>query len=91
MVPPPWLIAMQRYGPPPTYPNLKIPGLNAPIPEVRATFFNLYFIYTVPVSYSGHLQSAFFFVLYWCDMSMVVIHTVLFLLVVFCSCLECGS
>ncbi|XP_055345832.1 splicing factor 3B subunit 2-like [Paramacrobiotus metropolitanus] len=31
--PPPWLIAMQRYGPPPSYPNLKIPGLNAPIPE----------------------------------------------------------
>ena len=35
-VPPPWLIAMQRYGPPPSYPNLKIPGLNSPIPEVRA-------------------------------------------------------
>jgi len=32
-VPPPWLIAMQRYGPPPSYPNLKISGLNAPIPE----------------------------------------------------------
>ncbi|XP_060758543.1 splicing factor 3B subunit 2-like isoform X1 [Neoarius graeffei] len=32
-VPPPWLIAMQGYGPPPSYPNLKIPGLNAPIPE----------------------------------------------------------
>jgi len=32
-VPPPWLIAMQRYGPPPTYPNLKIPGLNSPIPD----------------------------------------------------------
>uniref|UniRef100_A0A1I8AQQ8 PSP domain-containing protein n=1 Tax=Steinernema glaseri TaxID=37863 RepID=A0A1I8AQQ8_9BILA len=31
--PPPWLIAMQRYGPPPSYPNLKIPGLNSPIPE----------------------------------------------------------
>jgi len=31
--PPPWLIAMQRYGLPPSYPNLKIPGLNAPIPE----------------------------------------------------------
>ncbi|CAF0752041.1 unnamed protein product [Didymodactylos carnosus] len=31
--PPPWLIAMQRYGPPPSYPNLKVPGLNAPIPE----------------------------------------------------------
>nr|XP_022332731.1 splicing factor 3B subunit 2-like [Crassostrea virginica] len=31
--PPPWLIAMQRYGPPPSYPNLKIPGLSAAIPE----------------------------------------------------------
>ncbi|PQQ10114.1 splicing factor 3B subunit 2 [Prunus yedoensis var. nudiflora] len=30
--PPPWLINMQRYGPPPSYPHLKIPGLNAPIP-----------------------------------------------------------
>jgi len=30
--PPPWLINMQRYGPPPAYPGLKIPGLNAPIP-----------------------------------------------------------
>lgn len=24
---------MQRYGPPPSYPHLKIPGLNCPIPE----------------------------------------------------------
>lgn len=32
LAPPPWLIAMQRYGPPPSYPNLKIPGLNSPIP-----------------------------------------------------------
>ena len=24
---------MQRYGPPPSYPNLKIPGLNAAIPD----------------------------------------------------------
>eukprot|EP00823_Brevimastigomonas_motovehiculus_P003944 TRINITY_DN251_c0_g1_i1.p1 TRINITY_DN251_c0_g1~~TRINITY_DN251_c0_g1_i1.p1 ORF type:complete len:549 (-),score=249.12 TRINITY_DN251_c0_g1_i1:1129-2718(-) len=31
--PPPWLRAMQRWGPPPSYPNLKIPGVNAPIPE----------------------------------------------------------
>jgi splicing factor 3B subunit 2 len=31
--PPPWLVNMQRYGPPPSYPHLKIPGLNAPIPE----------------------------------------------------------
>eukprot|EP00871_Galdieria_phlegrea_P000129 jgi/Galph1/1116/GphlegSOOS_G5837.1 len=30
--PPPWLINMQRYGPPPSYPRLRIPGLNAPIP-----------------------------------------------------------
>lgn len=33
MAPPPWLIAMQRFGPPPSYPHLKIAGLNAPIPE----------------------------------------------------------
>jgi splicing factor 3B subunit 2 len=33
LAPPPWLINMQRYGPPPSYPNLKIPGLNAPIPN----------------------------------------------------------
>ena len=26
--PPPWLYNMQRYGPPPAYPNLKIPGVN---------------------------------------------------------------
>jgi hypothetical protein len=25
-IPPPWLINMQRYGPPPSYPNLKVPG-----------------------------------------------------------------
>lgn len=31
--PPPWLINMQRYGPPPSYPSLRIPGLSAPIPE----------------------------------------------------------
>lgn len=30
--PPPWLINMQRYGPPPSYPNLRIPGLSAPLP-----------------------------------------------------------
>ena len=34
--PPPWLIAMQRYGPPPSYPNLKVAGLNAAIPHVRS-------------------------------------------------------
>ncbi|KAJ1021691.1 hypothetical protein NDA16_003827 [Ustilago loliicola] len=33
LAPPPWLIAMQRYGPPPSYPHLQIPGLNAPIPQ----------------------------------------------------------
>ncbi|KAI8093143.1 uncharacterized protein BX664DRAFT_329025 [Halteromyces radiatus] len=32
-IPPPWLLQMQRYGPPPSYPYLKIPGLNTPIPE----------------------------------------------------------
>ncbi|KAK1385871.1 Splicing factor 3B subunit 2 [Heracleum sosnowskyi] len=32
-VPPPWLVSMQRNGPPPSYPQLKIPGVNAPIPR----------------------------------------------------------
>jgi len=32
LTPPPWLINMQRYGPPPSYPSMRIPGLNAPIP-----------------------------------------------------------
>ena len=27
--PPPWLWMQQRYGPPPSYPNLRIPGLNS--------------------------------------------------------------
>jgi splicing factor 3B subunit 2 len=30
--PPPWLINLQRYGPPPSYPYLKLPGVNYPIP-----------------------------------------------------------
>jgi len=30
--PPPWLFAMQRYGPPPSYPVLKLPGVDAPLP-----------------------------------------------------------
>ncbi|KAF2742911.1 DUF382-domain-containing protein [Sporormia fimetaria CBS 119925] len=30
--PPPWLINQQRFGLPPSYPNMKIPGVNAPIP-----------------------------------------------------------
>ncbi|KAJ2490992.1 hypothetical protein IWW37_002658 [Coemansia sp. RSA 2050] len=32
LAPPPWLLNMQRYGPPPSYSDLVIPGLNAPIP-----------------------------------------------------------
>lgn len=32
LAPPPWLQAMQRYGPPPSYPRLRIPGVNAPLP-----------------------------------------------------------
>ncbi|KAJ5763170.1 hypothetical protein N7533_001851 [Penicillium manginii] len=45
--PPPWLINQQRYGPPPSYPALKIPGLNAPPPAGRSmavissVFYNL--------------------------------------------------
>ena len=31
--PPPWLTAQQRYGPPPSYPRLRIPGVSAPLPR----------------------------------------------------------
>ena len=31
--PPPWILNMQKYGPPPAYPTLKIPGVNMPIPS----------------------------------------------------------
>ena len=34
--PPPWIINMQRFGPPPAYPNIKIPGVNAPICDPTA-------------------------------------------------------
>lgn len=30
--PPPWLFTMQRIGPPPSYPTLSLPGVNAPLP-----------------------------------------------------------
>lgn len=36
--PPPWLVNMQRYGPPPNYPNLSIPGLNAPLPNDKCQY-----------------------------------------------------
>eukprot|EP00536_Pseudo-nitzschia_multiseries_P005606 jgi/Psemu1/254661/estExt_Genewise1Plus.C_1070059 len=36
--PPPWLWNMQRYGPPPAHPKLKIPGLNAPLPNNKCQY-----------------------------------------------------
>jgi splicing factor 3B subunit 2 len=36
--PPPWLINMQRYGVPPSYPDLSIPGLNAALPNVQCQY-----------------------------------------------------
>ncbi|KAG9242180.1 hypothetical protein BJ878DRAFT_544511 [Calycina marina] len=38
--PPPWLINQQRFGPPPSYQSLKIPGLNAPPPPGGAWGFH---------------------------------------------------
>lgn len=37
-VPPPWLNNMQRFGPPPGYPSLKIPGLNSPLPNQQCQY-----------------------------------------------------
>jgi splicing factor 3B subunit 2 len=36
--PPPWLWNMQRYGPPPNHQRLKIPGLNAPLPNSNCQY-----------------------------------------------------
>lgn len=33
LMPTPWLHNQQKYGAPPSYPHMRIPGLNAPIPE----------------------------------------------------------
>jgi splicing factor 3B subunit 2 len=30
---PPWIVNMQKHGPPPAYPSLKVPGVNIPIPD----------------------------------------------------------
>ncbi|KAK3719645.1 hypothetical protein LTR37_004182 [Vermiconidia calcicola] len=38
--PPPWLINQQKIGPPPSYPALKIPGLNTPPPPGAAWGFH---------------------------------------------------
>lgn len=43
LAPPPWLISMQRFGPPPSYPTLRIPGLNAPIPEGWVMLYEINF------------------------------------------------
>jgi len=38
---------MQRYGPPPSYPNLRIPGLNCPIPEGCAFGYHGFLIFKI--------------------------------------------
>ncbi len=56
LAPPPWLISMQRFGPPPSYPTLRIPGLNAPIPEgcVFIIKFSEHFLtYRTATAHSG--------------------------------------
>ena len=39
LAPPPWLLNMQRYGPPPAFRLMSIPGLSAPIPTGAAFGF----------------------------------------------------
>jgi splicing factor 3B subunit 2 len=36
--PPPWLQNMQRYGPPPSYRHIPIPGLTAPLPRLGCQY-----------------------------------------------------
>ncbi|KAI8060850.1 hypothetical protein BC940DRAFT_245952 [Gongronella butleri] len=52
--PPPWLHAMQRYGPPPAYAaTMTIPGLNAPIPPGAMTGFQAQEWGKIPVDELG--------------------------------------
>lgn len=45
---------LQRYGPPPSYPNLKIPGLNAPIPPGASFGYHAGGWGKPPVDSTGH-------------------------------------
>eukprot|EP00792_Barthelona_sp_PAP020_P002004 TRINITY_DN1323_c1_g1_i1.p1 TRINITY_DN1323_c1_g1~~TRINITY_DN1323_c1_g1_i1.p1 ORF type:complete len:405 (-),score=136.11 TRINITY_DN1323_c1_g1_i1:114-1280(-) len=51
--PPPWLFAMQKFGPPPSYPLLKIPGLNSPIPFGASWGFQVGGWGKAPTDFSG--------------------------------------
>lgn len=51
--PPPWLLAQQRYGPPPSYPSLKIPGVNAPLPPGAQYGFHVGGWGMPPVDHNG--------------------------------------
>jgi hypothetical protein len=53
LAPPPWLISMQRFGPPPSYPTLRIPGLNSPIPEGCVIFVYEFSLLIVTLGLSG--------------------------------------
>ena len=62
---------MQRYGPPPSYPNLKIPGLNNPIPEVTQHSSPCSLLFTsLPLSLS--LSLLLFFSLQGCSFGYFV-------------------
>ena len=52
-VPPPWLLAQQRHGPPPSYPSLKIPGVNAPLPPGAQYGFHVGGWGMPPVDHAG--------------------------------------
>merc|ERR1711962_144482 len=40
-MPVPWLYTMQRYGPPPAYPGLRVPGVNSALPPGAAYGYGL--------------------------------------------------
>lgn len=52
--PPPWLINIQRFGISPAYPDLKVSGLNAPIPPNRSYGFHEGQWGKPPVDENGH-------------------------------------
>jgi len=52
---PPWLVNMQRFGPPPSYPKLKVPGLNAPIPPNGEYNYGYKTDRSIPIQHWGEI------------------------------------
>lgn len=76
--PPPWLINMQRFGPPPAYPALSIPGLNAPLPQACTYGYHLNGWGKPPIDAFGACNSLFVLCIILIFISFIIFHSLLF-------------